>query len=170
MGKLQKDSQGRFQNVSRVSTSVVKDTPTGRKSFSVAPAQVVELTQEEVEATNDRHRDAEESPLNNGMIEQIPEGESRHPDAPDLGRHPSGRLVADAVKKGDTERLDKLMSTIMDMGGIIRVRNVIQKHHSKNTPDEGVAVSVDSVVSRHEQRVSAIVESNRERSKKFIDQ
>lgn len=168
MSKLHLDADGKYQNISRIQTSVVRKTADGIKSAPVAPAQIVDLSEEDVRATNDRYPDPDDSPLNNGMIEKIPEGKDRHPDAPNLGKHPSGRKVDAAIRKLDLDTLDKLMSTIMDMGGIVRVRSLTSRAVTDGRIGEDDQGRIDRLIQKHENRVREVVSAAEEQARKLL--
>ena len=116
----------RFQNISPVTTSVMKKSSLGEfKAVTVRPGQIVHLTTGDIEYTRDSYNPSENSPLESGWIVAIPAGMAAHPDLPDFGRNPNIKSAAEAFQKG-LEETGKMIDRIKDQRGLVMVRRALE--------------------------------------------
>lgn len=124
---IEEEKVKRFQNISPVTTSVMKKGATGDfKSITVRPGMILHLTEDDIEYTRDNYSPQENSPLEMGWIKEIPEGEKKHPELPDFGKNPNIKTAAEAFAKG-REATEELISKIKDQRGLVIMRRALDK-------------------------------------------
>jgi len=129
----------RFQNISPVITSVMKKSATGEfKSVTVRPGQIIHLTDDDVQYTRDAYNPSENSPIEKGWIQLVPENSAKHPDLPFFGKNPTIKSASEAFAKG-REETAKMISKIKDQRGLVIVRRALEQEKE----------SIGKVTTRH---------------------
>jgi len=125
MSKLEKTSAGRYQNISPIQVSILKERQGEMKSKSIPPGRVVDMTDDEIQASKDSHIRREDNPFDRGMMKEIPEGESEHPEKIDLGRHISKTEAERLFLDVDYREVKKSVKQVMDKAGITKLRRLV---------------------------------------------
>lgn len=113
----------RMQNISMINTSVMKKRPNGDyKAITVRPGQIIHLDDDDVQMTNDSYNPQNASPLVRGLVSEIPEGLSAHPDFPGVSRNPSSKQAQEAIKGG---KAAELIEKVSDFRGLLIFRRAL---------------------------------------------
>ena len=154
MAKLNRDDRGRMQNVSHMMVSVLKKNGVGEfKSKALQPNQIVEMTGEEVEASKDVHQRRESNPFDAGFVKQVPEGEDKHPDAPDLGEHPNMRRFEEMIATDDVAKATAMIRRVRDVSGITKVRRMLTIKDEANDITPTTFKRLDLVADKQQEKI-----------------
>lgn len=157
MSKLADSRTARFQNISTLNTSVLKNG----KSVGLKPAGIVELSGKDVQETKDASMDPERNPFDTGLVAQIPAGARVHPDAPKLAKGIRADKAATVVADGTMKDIRAMVEGIADNGGISVMNRVLEDLKDK-IPEKRHA-DIEQLVEDQSSRIDTMNRRNREK-------
>ena len=108
----------RYQNITTMNMSVMKEGAQGPQCVTLRPNQIIHLTGKDVEMSKDAHQNPDDNPFDKGWISEIPAGESRHPDSPDVSRNPKTAKFRSVFGEGTEVEVKAVVEKIKDIRGI----------------------------------------------------
>ena len=152
----------RYQNISTVTTNVMKTNARGEsKSMTIKPAQIIHLTDEDVEATKDAFNPRDNNPFDQGWVKEVPKGEGAHPELSQLGKNPTMSSAAKTFHLGKAQT-EEMIGKICDHRGLVICRRALDKER------EGMGDSqVKAIEEMLDRRAIAVDSLQRENQHKY---
>jgi len=151
----------RYQNISTVTTAVMKKSANGEfRNSTVKAGQIVHVTEDDIEMTKDSYNPRENNPFDTGFIAEIPAGKSSHPKAPKLTKNPTQKKAQEAVKLG-TDAVKKMLDGIYDHRGLVIIRRAVEAERQAITDSQ--RSQIDRMIDRQMDKVERIQEDNKEK-------
>jgi hypothetical protein len=149
----------RYQNISTVTTSVVKKSAGGDfKTLTVKPGQVIHVNDDDIEMTKDSYNPRTANPFDRGFIASIPDGKTEHPNAPKLTKNPTLKQAQSAIREGT---IKKTLANITDHRGLVMVRRALESE--RKAISDSQFSEIDRMIDKQQDKVDRFQRDNAEK-------